>query len=246
MTSIDTMSVVSKSVVSKPDVIVIAMQNSPIMAKVGGEAVGELVTRGTPRTYRRGTYLFFQGEPADDVHFLVEGRLEVTSTSFSGHRQLHTTLDTPQFVGEIGVLGSLPRSATVLALADSLCWATPSAEFVGFLSRNFEATNALLSAMASHIQAQDAFVEDLLFLDLRGRVAKRLLQLVSPRLDEPPPDGTPLPSVVTHADLASLCGGSRENISRILSDLQRRGFVERMDRRYILQDVKGLRRLAGV
>ena len=117
---------------------------------------------------------------------------------------------------------------------------------MAFLSRNFEATHALLSAMASHIQAQDAFVEDLLFLDLRGRVAKRLLQLVSPRLDELPPDGTPLPSVVTHADLASLCGGSRENISRILSDLQRRGFVERKDRRYILRDVKGLSRLAGV
>ena len=55
----------------------------------------------------------------------------------------------------------------------------------------------------------------------------------APAAREPParpnclPDGTPLPSVVTHADLASLCGGSRENISRILSDLQRRGFVER-------------------
>ena len=71
-------------------------------------------------------------------------------------------------------------------------------------------------------------------------------QLVSPQLDELPPDGTPLPSVVTQADLASLCGGSRENISRILSELQRRGFVERKDRRYVLRDVKGLRRLAGV
>jgi CRP-like cAMP-binding protein len=235
------------SVVSKADSRVgIAMRSSPILARVPDAAVEEFASQGSLRSYRRGTYLFFQGEPADDVHFLVDGRLEVTSTSFTGHRQLHTTLDTPQFVGEIGVLGSLPRSATVLALSDSRCWATTGAEFVDFLSRHFEATHALLSAMASHIQAQDAFVEDLLFLDLRGRVAKRLLQLVTPRLDQLPPDGTPLPSVVTHADLASLCGGSRENISRILSDLQRRGFVERKDRRYILQDVKGLRRLAGV
>jgi CRP/FNR family transcriptional regulator/CRP/FNR family cyclic AMP-dependent transcriptional regulator len=234
------------SVVSNPDVVETAMRRSPILALVPNEAVAEFAARGTLRPYRRGTYLFFQGEAADDVHFLVDGRLEVTSTSFTGHRQLHTTLDSPQFVGEIGVLGGLPRSSTVLALADSTCWVTPGTEFVGFLSRNFEATHALLSAMAGHIHAQDAFVEDLLFLDLRGRVAKRLLQLVSPRLDDLPPDGTPLPSVVTHADLASLCGGSRENISRILSDLQRRGFVERKDRRYYLSDVKGLRHLAGV
>jgi CRP/FNR family transcriptional regulator/CRP/FNR family cyclic AMP-dependent transcriptional regulator len=232
--------------ISKPDGVEIAMRSSPILAVVSGRAVSELATRGTLRTYRRGTYLFFQGEPAEDVHFLIEGRLEVTSTSITGQRQLHTTLDTPQFVGEIGVLGGLPRSSTVLALEDSHCWVTPGAEFVGFLSRNFEATHALLTAMAGQLQAQDAFVEDLLFLDLRGRVAKRLLQLVSPRLDDLPEDGTPLPSVVTHADLASLCGGSRENISRILSELQRRGFVERRDRRYFLKDVKGLRGLAGV
>jgi CRP-like cAMP-binding protein len=77
-------------------------------------------------------------------------------------------------------------------------------------------------------------------------VAKRLLQLVGPSLEELPPDGAVLPSVVTHADLASLSGGSRENVTRILSEFHRRGLVERDGRRYVLRDVKGLRRLAGV
>jgi CRP-like cAMP-binding protein len=55
-----------------------------------------------------------------------------------------------------------------------------------------------------------------------------------------------LPSVVTHADLASLCGGSRENVTRILSDFQRRGYVERDGRRFVLRKISGLARLAGV
>jgi CRP/FNR family transcriptional regulator len=96
------------------------------------------------------------------------------------------------------------------------------------------------------VQSQEAFVEDLLHLDLKGRVAKRLLQLVSPSLDELPSDGAALPAIVTPADLASLCGGSRENVTRILSDLQRRGFVERDGRRYVLRKISGLARLAGV
>ena len=54
----------------------------------------------------------------------------------------------------------------------------------------------------------------------RGQL-KRLLQLVSPTLDDLPEDGAVVPSIVTHADLASLCGGSRENVTRILSDFQR-------------------------
>jgi CRP-like cAMP-binding protein len=77
-------------------------------------------------------------------------------------------------------------------------------------------------------------------------VAKRLLQLVSPSPGEVPPDGSPLPSVVTHADLASLCGGSRENVTRILSEFQRRGLIDREGRRYVLLNVKGLSRLAGL
>jgi CRP-like cAMP-binding protein len=52
--------------------------------------------------------------------------------------------------------------------------------------------------------------------------------------------------VVTHADLASLCGGSRENVTRILSEFQRRGLVERDGRRYVLKNVAGLGRLAGL
>ena len=89
-------------------------------------------------------------------------------------------------------------------------------------------------------------MEDLLFLDLKGRVAKRLIQLVAPSLDELPDDGVVLPSVVTHADLASLSGGSRENVTRILSEFQRRGLVTRDEKRYVLKNINGLRRLAGL
>jgi CRP-like cAMP-binding protein len=46
--------------------------------------------------------------------------------------------------------------------------------------------------------------------------------------------------------MASLCGGSRENVTRVLSEFQRRGLVERDGRRYVLRNVAGLRRLAGV
>ena len=51
---------------------------------------------------------------------------------------------------------------------------------------------------------------------------------------------------VTHADLASLCGGSRENVSRILSDLQRRGVIKRDGHRYVLKKVGALARMADL
>jgi CRP/FNR family cyclic AMP-dependent transcriptional regulator len=222
------------------------MTATPILTSVSRAAVDELSVQGSVRPYRRGTYLFYQGDPSSHVFFFWQGRIEVSSISVTGHRQLLTTLDRPQFFGELGVLGEQPRTATALALEDSVVWLIDGDRFLTFLSDHFPAARALLRSLTEQIQAHEAFVEDLLFLDLKGRVAKRLLQLVSPSPGEVPPDGSPLPSVVTHADLASLCGGSRENVTRILSEFQRRRLIDREGRRYILLNVKGLSRLAGL
>jgi CRP-like cAMP-binding protein len=210
------------------------------------EMIARLASRGVVRNYRRGTYLFHQGEDSPDVYFLVQGRIQISSDSATGYRQLHTTLDQPQFFGELGVLGDMPRTATAIALEDTTVWVASAETFLRFLTEHPDVSRSLLAALARQVQAHEAFTEDLLFLDLKGRVAKRLLQLVSPTLEHLPPDGVVLPSVVTHADLASLCGGSRENVTRILSEFQRRGLVERNDRRYVLKNVAGLRRLAGL
>jgi len=222
------------------------MRGTPLLASVGARAVTELAEQGMVRQYRRGTYLFYQGDDSTSVLFLMEGRVEVSSLSLSGHRQLLTTLEPPQFFGELGVLSDQARTSTAVALEECTVWVIGGERFLSFLSGHFEATRELLRTLARQIHAHESFVEDLLFLDLKGRVAKRLLQLVAPSLDELPADRSVVPAVVTHADLASLCGGSRENVTRILSEFQRRGLVEREGRRYVLKNVAGLSRLAGL
>jgi CRP/FNR family transcriptional regulator/CRP/FNR family cyclic AMP-dependent transcriptional regulator len=222
------------------------MARAPLFADASAEVIALLADRGHVRSYRRGTYLFHQGDESPEVFFLVEGRIEISSLSTNGQRQLHTTLDTPQFFGELGVLGDMPRTASALARDESTVWTAPGDAFLGFLVEEQPAARALFRALARQVQSTESFVDDLLYLDLKGRVAKRLLQLVAPSLDELPEDGAVVPSVVTHADLASLCGGSRENVTRILSELQRRGVVRREGRRFVLTNISSLARLAGV
>jgi CRP/FNR family cyclic AMP-dependent transcriptional regulator len=223
-----------------------SFRETPLLSGTPPRDLTDLAERARIHDYRRGTYLFHQDDEAHDVYFLWRGRVEISSTSITGHRQLHTTLDPPQFFGELGVVGEMQRSATAIAVEDTTAAVIRGEDFTAFLTEHPEAARALLRALARQIAAQDALVEDLLFLDLKGRVAKRLLGLVSPSLDELPDDGAVIPSVVTHADLASLSGGSRENVTRILSGFQRRGLVKRNGRRYVLADISGLRRLAGL
>ena len=221
------------------------MAATPIFADVTAARVRDLAEDGRIRTFRRGTYLCHQGDDPDDVFFLVSGRVEVSSVSPTGSRVLHATVDTPQFIGELGVLGDLPRSADLLALDDSDIWTLEGDRFVDLVVREPTAARQMLAALARQVNEHQAFSDDLLFLDLKGRVAKRLLQMGTPSLTELPADGTGIPRI-THADLASLCGGSRENVSRILSDFQRRGLVERDGDRFVLRKVAGLAKIADV
>src|SRR5207247_1707126 len=105
-----------------PAELAASMAQTPILAGTDRRGIAALAEAGVVHTYRRGTYIFHQGDPAADLHFLSEGRVEISSDSVTGQRQLHTTLDPPAFFGELGVLGDLPRTATALALEETRVW----------------------------------------------------------------------------------------------------------------------------
>ena len=163
--------------------------------------------------------------------------------AITGSRVYHATVDTPQFVGELGPLGDMPRTASLarprrLRGVDGRCGGLRSVHHEPSRRRPGRDPGARPAA-----PGQQAFVDDLLFLDLKGRVAKRLLQMATPDLDDLPADGVVVPEV-TQADLASLCGGSRENVTRILKEFDRRGLVRRDGHRYVLKKVAALAKLA--
>jgi CRP/FNR family transcriptional regulator, cyclic AMP receptor protein len=222
-----------------------ALRQAPYLLDVATSSVRTFAGVGRTHHHRKGTYLCHQGDPAPDVFLLLDGRVEISSIASNGTRVLHATVDEPQFIGELAVLGDQPRTASVLALEDTTVWVVPADVFVDFLTKEPNAGRAVLRALARQVHASESFVDDLLFLDLKGRVAKRLLQFATPSLDDLPEDGTPIP-VVTHADLASMCGGSRENVTRVLSEFQRRGLIGRDGRRFVLKKVPGLAKLAGL
>jgi CRP/FNR family transcriptional regulator, cyclic AMP receptor protein len=221
------------------------MTGAPFLEEVPSKALDRFASQGAVHRFRRGTYLCHQGDPDGDVFFLIEGRVEISSETANGNRVLHATLDTPGFLGELSALGKMPRTASVLTLDDSDVWSIGPESFLDFVTAEPTASRGFLQALARQVREHQSFTDDLLHLDLKGRVAKRLLQLVTPTLDDLPSDGVLVPAV-THADLASLCGGSRENVTRILTEWQRRGLVERDGHRYVLKKVAGLAKIADL
>ena len=192
-------------------------------------------SQGLARSFKRGTYLFHEGDAAAEVFLLQEGDIEIGSVSPGGSQRLVTTLTPPRVFGELAVLGEMTRTASALALTEVRVSSLKADYFLGVLNKDVSVARSLLRTLARHLAAHEAHIDDLLFLDLRGRVAKRLLDLAGT-------DG--VTRAITQADLASLCGGSRENVTRILSELTKRGDIEKAGRRYRVHNAGRLEKLA--
>lgn len=94
------------------------------------------------------------------------------------------------------------------------------------LHNNAEAMSRMLGLLAQMVRRSSSRVEDLVFLDLPGRVAKCLLDLSEVA-------GERREIELTQEDLASFVGATRVSVNRVLADLERRGVVE-VGRRHIV------------
>ena len=82
---------------------------------------------------------------------------------------------------------------------------------------------------------------DLVFLDLAGRVAKRLVQLAD-RDGRAEGDAILLQLPLTQSELAEMVGGSRQSVNQILKTFESRGFLELRGREVAILQLESLRR----
>src|SRR4029077_176161 len=116
-------------------------------------SIRDLVGMGSTRRYQRSTYLFHQDDEGEEVFLLCGGRIEISSLSTTGYRQLHTTVQPPQLFGELAVLGEGRRTTSALAVEDADVWVIKGELFVGFLDEQPSASRALLRALAGQVRA---------------------------------------------------------------------------------------------
>lgn len=93
-----------------------------------------------------GTTLMRQGERADALWIVVNGAVRVTSQA-----GVDVTLGAHSYVGEIGLLHGVPRTATVRAIAPTLLWRIPAEEFRAALAETSSSTS-LRSISASRMR----------------------------------------------------------------------------------------------
>ena len=208
------------------------------------EILARLGDRAIERSYKKGQLIFYQGDPAEALFVVIEGRVKVVVTSEDGNEMLLVSLEPMDVFGELALIDGEPRSASCETLEPTRVLVLTRATFLEALHETPALMESLLRSLGAVLRRLTEQAADLVFLDLHGRVAKFLVGLAEKNSTNG--EDVELDLNMTQSDLASMVGGSRQSVNQILRSFERRGYLEVHGKKLVLKTPEKLRRRAGL
>lgn len=183
-----------------------------------------IAERLTVKKYRKNNLIIFEEDEGQVLYILRHGRVKISRINPTGEEVILAILGPTDFFGELSIIDSGPRSATVTSLEEVELLCLRRKDFFDLLHTHPTIAISLLKLMAFRIRKTDAQLVSLSSLDARGRVISTLISLCKD-LGKPDGGNLLLTSLPLQRDLASMAGTSRETMSRILARLESEGWL---------------------
>lgn len=193
------------------------------------ESLRALVLRGDVRRYRKGTILIQEGDVGETLFVVIDGRVKVYCVDNNDKEISFGVFGAAEYFGEMALDGG-PRSASVITLEPTVCAVVHRRALSDFIAERPEFCFEMLSRVMQRLRLATRDARNLAFIDVYGRITQLLNDLAAPQAD----GRRMLTERITHQEIASRVGCSREMVSRILKDLVRGGYVTTSERRLVL------------
>ncbi len=217
------------------------LQRVPFLAALAPADREELAANVARRRFRRGDVIFQKEDPSQALFIVEKGSVRIYVPSAQGADLTLAVLGPGDFFGDLSLLDGKPRSAGAAALADASVLALERSDFLKLVRSRPEAAMAVLAVVVQRLRDTDEMASDLAFLDVGGRLAKKLLELAAVNGVQRE-DGIFVDLALTQEELANMIGVTRESVNRNLSVFRRLGLIKSEGRRFVLRDPAALRR----
>ena len=177
------------------------------------------------RTFRKGSYIFREGDVGNALYVMQRGQVKISRMGRGGTEAVYAILMPGDSFGEIALLsGDATRTADAQAMELSECVSVAKDPLLAFLDQHPVMSRHLMQALAGYVQQVDESLAEIAFLDISGRVARKLLDLGQSH-GRSTPEGIRIDVRLSQRTLASMVSASRENVNRALHRFAVRGDI---------------------
>src|ERR1022692_3636632 len=215
----------------------------PLLRDLGDDDVGVRRSRVRSVSLRRGDHLFAEGDIGDQVYFVIEGKIKLTSAAPDGRENLISIHGPGDMFGELAMFDPTYRTSSATAVTDARLAMLAHDDLRECLETRPAVAMHLLKTLAQRLRQITDANTNLVFTDVPGRVAKALLELAD-KFGVRQAEGGQVNHDLTQEELAQLVGASRETVNKALADFAARGWIQLSAKSVLLRDPDRLSRRA--
>lgn len=168
----------------------------------------------TPKRYAAGQIIYLQGTQALQFYYIVRGSARCFMASENGDERTLTLHRAGDLMGEAAFFDGEPRVSSAVAITECQVISIDQERLTQVFARHPELALSMLRYLSRTVRLLSTHVDGS-FLAADRRVARHLLAL--------PEEGGAIHC--THEEIGSSVGASRVTVSRVLSELEHRGWL---------------------
>jgi CRP-like cAMP-binding protein len=202
------------------------LARSSFFAPLPDEKRGQVERRLVRRRHERDEFIFFEGDPAEWLVFVHQGRVKMIKHSESGRETILATFGPGQIVGEVGVLTGEVYPATAQALELTVTLSLRRVEYVEMVRAHPDLAWALIAELGRRLQHSHETLRSMAVEKAERRVARVLLRMAAATGERMEGGAVRITVPFSRQDIADMAGTVLETAIRTLSRFQKQGLIE--------------------
>ncbi len=181
--------------------------------------------------YERGKTIFFPGDPAERVYFLMKGAVKLSRVYEAGEEITVALLRENSIFGVLSLITGQKsdRFYHSVAFTGVELLSAPIEQFQRSLQDNPELSRLMLQGLSSRILQTEMMIETLAHRDMASRLVSFLLILCrdfgQPNSLNAPASGITIDLKLSHQAIAEAIGSTRVTVTRLLGELRQSGLI---------------------
>lgn len=217
------------------------LKSCDLFERLTPEQIERIESRAKAREFKRGQLVYLPSDQADSVLLLGSGRVKIYHITGEGKQAVLALVDPGELFGELALFesDSVPREEFAEAMETSGVILIPREEIQQLMESHPDVALGVTKLMGLRRKRVERRLKSLLFRSNRDRLVHLLLELAE-KYGRPTVEGVVLGIKLSHQDLASIIGSTRETVTVHLGELQQENQLTVQRRRIILTKIERL------